>query len=41
MAKKKSANPWILHLTAVRKANPGMKLSAAMKLAKKSYVKKK
>ena len=37
--KGKHKNPWIAHLSAFRKAHPGMKLSSAMKAARKSYKK--
>jgi len=34
----KSKNPWMIHLAAVRKANPKVKdVSALAKLAKKTY----
>ena len=35
----KRRNPWMVHLSAFRKAHPGMKLSSAMKAAKKTYKK--
>jgi len=35
----KKKNPWIAHILSVKKQNPNMKLSAIMKLAKKSYKK--
>jgi hypothetical protein len=35
----KRRNPWMAHLSAFRKAHPGMKLSSAMKAAKKTYKK--
>jgi len=36
--KTKSKNPWIVHVTKVKKANPGKTLKQAIKIAKKSYV---
>jgi len=36
---KKHKNPWIAHLSAYRRAHPGMKLGSAMKAAKKTYKK--
>jgi len=38
MAKK--INPWMVHLSKVRKANPGMKVGKLAKLAKSTYKKK-
>ena len=38
-SKGKHRNPWIAHLSAFRKKNPGMKLGSAMKAAKKTYKK--
>jgi len=35
----KSRNPWMVHLSAFRKAHPGMKMKSAMKEAKKTYKK--
>ena len=32
-------NPWMVHLSAFRKAHPGMKMKSAMKAAKKTYKK--
>ena len=32
-------NPWMAHLSAYRRAHPGIKLSSAMKQAKKTYKK--
>ena len=37
--KGKPRNPWLVHLSAYRKAHPGMKLKSAMKEAKKTYKK--
>ena len=39
LRRSKRRNPWIAHLSAFRKAHPGMKLSSAMKAARKSYKK--
>ena len=39
VTKKKTMNPWMKHLTAVRKENPKMTLTEAMKKAKRSYKK--
>ena len=39
LRRSKRRNPWIAHLSAFRKAHPGMKLSSAMKAAKKTYKK--
>ena len=39
LRRSKRRNPWMAHLSAYRKAHPGMKLSSAMKAAKKSYKK--
>jgi hypothetical protein len=36
-----AANPWLAHLKAYRKKNPGQSLKQAMKAASKSYKKKK
>jgi len=36
---KKHKNPWIAHLSAYRRAHPGMKLGSAMKAATSSYKK--
>ena len=38
-SKGKSRNPWMVHLSAHRKKNPGRSLKSAMKEAKKSYKK--
>ena len=35
------ANPWIEHVKKVKKANPTLQLKDVLKLAKKSYHKKK
>ena len=32
-------NPWFVHLSAFRKANPNLSMKQAMKSAKKSYKK--
>ena len=32
-------NPWFVHLSAFRKANPNLSMKQAMKAAKKSYKK--
>ena len=37
----KQQSPWIKHLMAVKKKNPGKTLGEAMKLAAKRYTKKK
>ena len=37
--KGKRRNPWMAHLSAFRKAHPGMKMKSAMKAAKKTYKK--
>ena len=39
LRQSKRRNPWMAHLSAFRKAHPGMKLSSAMKAAAKSYKK--
>ena len=39
LRRSKRRNPWIAHLSAFRKAHPGMKLSSAMKAARKTYKK--
>ena len=39
LRRSKRRNPWMAHLSAFRKAHPGMKLSSAMKAARKSYKK--
>ena len=39
LRRSKRRNPWMAHLSAYRKAHPGMKLSSAMKAAKKTYKK--
>jgi hypothetical protein len=36
----KTKNPWMKHLMEVKKANPNLSLTEAMKKAKKTYVKK-
>jgi hypothetical protein len=38
-APKKADSPWMAHVKAVLAAHPGMRLGAAMVLAKASYVK--
>ena len=38
-ATSKSRNPWFVHLSAFRKAHPGMKGKSVMKAAKKTYKK--
>ena len=37
--KNRNRNPWMVHLSAFRKAHPGMKMKSAMKAAKKTYKK--
>lgn len=37
--KKQIKNPWMIHLDKVRKENPKLTLSEAMKAAKKTYKK--
>jgi len=38
--KTKTTNPWLIHLMQVKKDNPKLTLTEAMKKAKKSYKKK-
>jgi len=33
------ANPWLVHLKSVRKANPNLSMKQCMKAAKKTYTK--
>lgn len=40
MKQKKKPNKWLLHVKAVKKKNPKLKLKEVLKEAKKSYKKK-